>query len=258
MTLHPRAISEIQQEYKKTQSIRAVHRQLGHSLSTIHKYVRQKFPNTTPQQRITAVKTKSELLTGIYVGLWMGDGTQYTDNGAYTTKICSSKTNIELNQFVQKLIKTLFGKKTHTNVHPKKNDLYIRMYSKFIYNYIYAFVAVQESKTHTVQLKQHISNYSEKFLRGVLLGLTLSDGYVKKTLVFRSTSHQLALNFASILEKYGFTPTIRKKVRKQPNWNDITTVRLGIYDTKNIISLLNKTILETGISKMSVQQLKYA
>jgi len=254
--LSAQEIDTIQHMYKRLGTIRSVQRNLGYSLSTVHKYVRKKFPNDNIQPK-TALISKNELLIGTYVGIWMGDGTQYMDSGSYTIKICSSKKNTALNKFIVQLILLLFNKKAHYNADPIKNDLYIRMRSKFIYHFIYEFTAQEKNKTKTIRLKNELCEYSDNFLLGILLGLTLSDGYIKKSLIFRTTSERLAKNYADILRKYNFNPTLTKKARNELNWSDIVTVRLGTKETETIISVFNHAIKTNVSSKMCINQLKY-
>lgn len=100
--------------------------------------------------------TKDKRLIGIYVGLWMGDGTQYYE-GAYTIEICSHKCCSKLNLFIQRIIYLIFSKNTMLLKEKNTNRAYIKFRSKFIFDFIHAYVDFKDDKkTNSVQLKKPV------------------------------------------------------------------------------------------------------
>jgi len=118
-------IEQVVELYKRCNSLRKVCEQLDISISSAHKYVSQnKIINK--HNIIDRLNSSDERLIGLYVGLWMGDGTQYYDHG-YTIKICSDKRNILLNKFIQEKILELFSKNTNLKEISKTNQAYIKL-----------------------------------------------------------------------------------------------------------------------------------
>ena len=105
-----------------------------------------------------------------------------TSHRGYTVKICSNKRQKKLNKFIQEVISGLFGKNTCLINEKNTNRAYIKFSSKFIYYFIFDYVKIVGNKTRTVRLKNDIETYSTEFLKGVLLGLSLSDGHLDKSI----------------------------------------------------------------------------
>ena len=103
-------INEFLKLYEKFGSLRKVSRLTGRSVNTIKKYITGKIPvKLCP--RVLNVNSTNNLLIGVYVGLWMGDGTQYYDN-SYVVKFCSNKQQNNLNLFIKDIILKLFNKQS--------------------------------------------------------------------------------------------------------------------------------------------------
>ncbi len=246
-------IKEIREIYLRLKSVHKVSKKLHISISTAYKYAGDLAPH---QNIITSLKTKNERLIGIYVGLWMGDGTQFY-NGRFNIKICSNKKDILLNSFIQDVIFRLFGKTTTLVMEDKTNRAVIRLWSRFIYNFIYTYVKHERNKTHTVRLRKNINKYSKAFLEGCLLGLILSDGYLKERLTFNVTSVKLAKNMIDILRKFRCNPHKYVCEREKFGYKDLQSISLVRSESKMIENLFNSILLKLGHLN-SFNDLKYS
>jgi len=240
--------------YRKSRSLREISRQTGRSPNTIKKYLNKKI-ELKLQNNIVKVKTQDDLLVGTYVGLWMGDGTQYYDD-SYVVKFCSNKKQKDLNEFISNIIIRLFDKKPWLINDKDTNRAYIKLKSKFIYYFIYEYCSFDKNKTLTVNLKNNIESYPEDFLRGVILGLSLSDGYLKKRFCFNSISKNLSLNAYSILLQMGYNPYIYVHIRSKWKWHDLHMISLRTEESKTLLVELNDILQKLGSNK-SFQELKY-
>ena len=127
--LNDKEIKEICDLYKQHYSLREVAKIKRRSLSTLHKYTSLHSVIKT-QNNVSRVSTDDDRLMGVYVGFWMGDGTQYNDRNRYTIKICSNKKNMKLNKFVQDIIYKTFGKRTRLSEVNLTNQAYINIQVK--------------------------------------------------------------------------------------------------------------------------------
>ena len=253
-SLSQEQIAQIGKDYSECHSFRKTCRRLNIYIGTAHKYT-SKLNIINRQNIVKRLKSRNERLIGLYIGLWMGDGTQYYDKG-YTVKICSNKNNRLLNQFIIHSILQLFGKKAVVHNISNTNQAYIKFSSKFIFNFVYNYVDRDLNKTHSVRLKENIQMYSKEFLEGCLLGLSLSDGYLKKKFRFSVTSEKLAENTSDILTKLGSNPRIYLDNRQKYGWKNLHTVYLTISDSTKVESLLDK-ILKKLKCNYTFQELKY-
>ena len=246
-------VKNIRSAYVELKSLGKVSRLFRISKSTAHKYIYDLAPH---QNIITSLRSNDQRLLGTYVGLWMGDGTQYYDDN-FTIKICSNKKDVLLNKFIQEIIFNLFGKTSSLNGDSKTSRAYVRFHSKFIYDFISNYVQHENNKTHSVRLKYDIDSYSTEFLEGCLLGLTLSDGYLKKCFVFNVTSERLSTNMKDILIKFGFNPRLYTFKRERFGHKDLQSIRLIVKESRIVENLLDKVILDLGYH-YSFNELKYS
>ena len=233
--------------YNKGTSLRTIAQKLKVSPNTVKKYLLLQGINVKSKNIIYDVKVKDELLIGLYCGIWAGDGTQYLDNG-YRIKICCHSQNKELIKFIQDLLINLFGKKSKL-VEEERNRALIRFNSKFIYNYVRNFLEYKDKKTYTVHLKHHIDKYSKQFLRGFILGLMLSDGYLKERFYFNTTSKGLAKDMTLILENLGFRYNEYIHDRTKQGWKDLHSISLTKQNSRRILGIFDETLIETGYTK---------
>lgn len=245
-------IENIRKAYINLKSMHKVSRVLSVSKSTAYKYA----GNLAPHQNIiTSLCSDDQRLLGTYIGLWLGDGTQYYDDN-FTIKICTNKNNILLNQLIQDILLNLFGKSSSLAKSSNHSSAYIKFHSKFIYDFIYEYVEYEGRKAHSVRLKKNLDKYGNKFLEGCFLGLMLSDGYLKHTLSFNVTSVRLANNMKDILLKFGFDPYISITRREKFGWKDLHCVRLRVQDSKLAELFLDGVLHNLGF-KYSFKELKY-
>jgi hypothetical protein len=248
-------IKQIIETYNKCKSLRKVCKQLKISIGSAHKYT-TKHNIIHKNNIITKLHSSNKRLIGLYIGLWMGDGTQYYDHG-YTIKICSNKKNVLLNKFIQDIIFRLFNKHTRLVNETKSNRANVIYESKFIFSFVYSYATIDEGKkTYTVRLKEDVKSYSTDFLEGCLLGLILTDGYLKRILSFSSASYNLAKNFEEILEKFGFHPYTYVDKRENYKLGCVHVVKLSPKESKNIILLLDTILQKIGCAD-TFQELKY-
>ena len=208
------------------------------------------------QNIIKSIHNNDERLIGVYVGLWLGDGTQYFDRG-YTIKICSNKRDVLLNKFIQELIFEIFGKNTILVEEKDTNRAYIKFKSKFIFDFIQNYVNYYAGKkTYTAKLRKRAGSYTKPFLEGCLLGLALSDGYLKDKFVFSVTSSRLAKNIYDILKNFKYDPHCYIQRREKYRWKNIHTVYLSSKQSSKLELLLNRIIKDMGF-QYSFKELKY-
>ena len=242
-------------EYQKGDSLRYITKKHDIGLGSVHKYITEA-GIIRKHNIIEKILTKDEQIIGLYIGLWMGDGTQYPDKG-YRIKICGNKRDLLLNKFIQDNIYTLFGKKTRLYTVSSTNQAYIIYKSKFIYNYIYNYISQEnKQKTYTVRLKRNVNLYSKKFLEGCLLGLILSDGYLKNKFCFNVISKRLSKNMTDILTLLGYHPKIYTHRRKIYGWKDLQMVTLNVEESHKLNLFLDKVLKELKCA-YSFQELKY-
>lgn len=247
-----RALSQEQviqliEDYKEYGTLREVSRINNVSPNTVKKYAFQEMIVKT-QNIVNRVCSNDECLIGTYIGIWLGDGTQYFDRG-YTVKICCNKDDKYLNKFIQDIIYKLFGKSTALIKEPLTKQAYIKFRSKFIFTFIKDYVVFDEKKkTYTVKLKKRAGCYNTSFLEGCLLGLTLSDGYLKTTFSFNVVSSRLAKNMHDILKKFRYNPYHYVHKREKYGWKDLYMVRLNTKDSKRLKLLLDGIIKKLGYS----------
>lgn len=240
--------------YRRLGSLRAVSKKTGRSVNTIKKYLLGKTPLNL---RITIknANISDDTVVGTYVGLWMGDGTQYHD-GSYVVKFCSNKKQKELNLLIQDVIIKIFNKKSWLIEDCKTNRAYIKLRSKFIYDFINKYCYFDNNKTLTVCLKENIENLSENFIDGVLLGLALSDGYLKKRFYFSSISDELSKNVYDILLKRGFSPNKYTHDRSRFKWHDLHQIYLSVGESQDLLRNFDSTIQRLESNK-TFTELKY-
>jgi len=240
--------------FKRYKSLRTVSRLCNSSPNTVDKYVSKKFK--VERKNIVNDFKNDKKLIGVYVGLWMGDGTQYRDKD-YTVKICTNKEDRILNEFMQEIVFKLFNKKSSLIFIKDTKQAYIKFRSKFIYKFIDKFASYEkEHKTSTVSLKYPIEQYSIDLLKGVFLGLMLTDGYLKKRLYFNVISEKLAKDMQNILRRLNLKSNIYIHKRKKYGWKDLYMVRLNVKDSKKAERELTTT-LETMNFQISFKELKY-
>ena len=73
--------------YGEGRSLRYISQNKKVSLSTVKKYLSANKVDVVQKNIVKTLNNEDELLIGLYIGIWAGDGCQYFD-GAYTIKIC--------------------------------------------------------------------------------------------------------------------------------------------------------------------------
>lgn len=232
MVLSSEKICKIRSAYASYGSLRAVGREVGCSQNTVRKYVADSML-IREKSVVNSLASNNEILIGLYVGLWMGDGTQYYDHG-YTVKICCNKDNRLLNEFIKESLRKLFGKSGRLTADKTTRRAVIRLSSQFIFEFPYSYVSRGEHKTYTICLKWPVPSYSDGFLKGCLLGLMLSDGHLKKRAHFNVTSRRLANNMCELLLHFGFHPSMYVHRREKYGWRDLYMVSLSIRQSRQL------------------------
>jgi len=253
--LNEQEILEICKLYKECGSLRGVNRVHKRSINTIKKYASMHM-NVKTQNLVKQLCTEDQRIIGTYIGLWMGDGTQYYDK-SFTVKICCNKDEITTNDFIKDIIYKLFKKKTYFSVYTKTKSAYIKLHSKFIFDFVKKYVNYNDKeKTISVHLNDNIKCYSNEFLEGCLIGLIMTDGYLKKRMVFVSISNSLAQNMADILKQFGFKPSIYIQNRKEKGWNDNHYVYLTKHESLQLTEFLDNSLKQMGYNS-TFKELKY-
>ncbi len=232
----------IKELYLKHQSTRKVAKLTGLSTSTVSKKL-EKLGILNKQQRITKIKTNDKLLIATYIGIWAGDGCRFYRKGYYS-KIHLHKDNKLLSKFISKIIYDLFGKETHMNF-DGRNRASIRTYSKFIHDFPENYLNLGKNKTKTVHLKKI---YSKQFLRGFLLGLMLTDGYLKIRFTFVTISKKLSEQVIEILKRLELDPKLYIHKRAKYGWNDLYMINLKKEQSRKSEEMLNATIKDLNFT----------
>jgi len=193
------------------------------------------------QNLVYKVRTNDETLMGVYLGVWAGDGTQYYDKG-YRIKICCNSKDKKMIEFFKFVLKQLFGKTTLYLAIEERHRALLRFNSKFIYNFPKNYLMYGENKTHTVHLKNKLEEYSNDFLDGFLLGLSLTDGYLKEKFCFNVTSENLVRDVFEILKTKGLNPSIYIHDRKKYGWKDLHMLRLNRKESRTLLEDLNSVL----------------
>lgn len=238
-------IKEFSNLYKNGHPLRAVAKKYSVSPNTVKKYLQNNGVMVRCKNIVYDLKKNDELLIGLYIGIWAGDGTQFLDKG-YKIKICCDRRNKDLTQYFQKIICNLFDKQTRIVLEKTDNRSYIVFKSKFIYSFVYKFLDFNEDKTYSVCLNNSLSTYSDQFINGFFLGLMLTDGYLKTKFYFNSISIGLAQNVSDILKKFDMSPEVYVHNREKYGWRDLNMVRLNRKESSKALCLLDRIIEETG------------
>ena len=253
--LSNKEIKELCKSYQHIGTLRGVSRKFGRSQNTIKKYV-SRFMEVKRQNLVKGLASSDSRLIGTYVGLWMGDGTQYYDRG-FTIKICSDKRRKNLNNFIQDLIIRLFRKKSYIVEEKTTNRAYIKFASKYIFDFIYEYVILNVGKkTYSIKLKKNVNHHKIDFLEGCLLGLSLTDGYLKKFIRFNVISSRLAKNMYDILARFGFNPHHYIHDRREYGWKNLHMISLKKEESERLTRFLDEIIKKLGYDH-SFNKLKY-
>lgn len=202
-------LTNICEDYKKGNSLRMLSKRYNKCLSLLY-YHLNKRGILRKYKIVKFLKNNNELDIGTFIGFWIGDGSKFLGNRRdYNIKFYLNKNNSELLNFIKKLLIDLFDKwKFDYYYEENTNKAIIRFRSKFIYNFINEYVYYDRNKALTIKLKNEINDYKDNFLKGLLLGLTLSDGSIKYKYIFTSISKELVNNLYLIFKKFGYNPYI--------------------------------------------------
>lgn len=238
------AIRVEEELYEKYQSLRMVHKLTGIPVSTLW-YRLSKKNRLCRKTIVKEIAEDNELLKGTYVGLWAGDGSRYYDTG-FISKIHLDKRDEDLAFFCKTIIKRLFKKNVKVYSGGEKNKAAIKIHSKFVYQFPERYLDFSSQKSKSVRLKD-LGN--SEFLKGVLLGLTLSDGYLKDKFVFASVSSALAKQVSVLLQRRGFSPKTYVHKRHKYGWSDLHLVRLSNEESRQLKSEFEDTLSKLNIGK---------
>ena len=228
---------------------------LGYSPNTVKKYVQGRYAVNSPRI-VRSLQTSDERVIGVYVGLWMGDGTQYMDAGSYVVKFCLHADQNRMVEFIQELLMQLCEKPSHVVKSSLRQRQYVRLYSKFLFEWIAEYAVFSSRKTQTVRLRGAISTYSREFLEGFVLGLMLSDGYLKKKACFNVVSKGLASDMYAVLEEFGYAPRLYVHDRSSYGWSDLHMVWLRVTESQQLSRFLDEVLSALGCG-WSFRELKY-
>ena len=188
------------------------------------------------------------MLIGLYIGAWCGDGTQYYDEG-YVIKIFCHRKHKKMIRFFRTVLAELFGKTVTRVVEEKGLISLIKFKSKFISSFVFNYVQYNGNKANTVGLKDAVIEYSPDFLRGFMLGLALTDGYLKERFMFNVTSKTLSDNAMTILKRWGFHPKRYIHDRSKYGWRNLYMVRLNRKESQQLKSNLDKVLKELSFTE---------
>lgn len=247
-------LKKIISDYENRYSLRKLSKKYGYSVGNLH-YHLTKINIIRKNNIIKAVNIFDEFLIGIFIGLWAGDGSKFIDRGRYSIKFHLNKNDNNLINFIKELMLKLFNKNIRATLEKETNRATIIFYSKFIYNFIDDYVSYGENKTLTVRLKRDISNYSINFLKGFLVGMCLSDGYLKEKYILNLTSYELIKNNYEVLDNFNFESKIYLQNREKYGWSTLYSLKLNRLITISFIAFLNNAI--KPYTYLDIVSLKY-
>lgn len=243
--MEPKLLNKLKEEYISGKSLNTLCDKYSIPKSTLY-YNLSKFNIIRKTNTITKLNCNSELLIGTFIGIWAGDGSKFRDRGRYVTKIQLHRQNLDLIEFIGKIIKDLFGKSASLCL-DGGNRASLRIYNKFIHQFIKNYLSFEDNKCLTISLRNKIEDYSQNFLNGFILGLTLSDGSIKRNVfVYSTISKKLKNNVINLLISKKYSPKLYVHKRTNYGWYDLNQVRLQKYPTTKIIYELNGIISQLG------------
>ena len=239
----------ILKEYTKGYSIRSLSKKYGCPRSTLryHLVKNNILRLNKKPEIIKKVKKHNHLMIGTLIGLWAGDGSKFKDRWCYIIKIHLHKNDKGLANMIKRLLHTIFDKNSRFVSEKTNNKAVVITISKFIYEFIDKYVVYGKNKTLTVKLRNDTFSYSKRFLKGFLLGITLSDGYIKERFVLNVISHPLIMNVYGIFTKLGYHPRIACQNRRKYGWHNLYSISLSRKETVKLKNLLNQTLRNLGI-----------
>lgn len=159
-----------------------------------------------------------DFLIGQFIGAFAGDGNFFFGKKYYHYRISFS---ISLKERVYafelgEIITKIFGKKPY--FFETKDVILVIVYGKDIFEFINNYLKWGGKKTYSVELKQDISKYSNKFLRGFVRGFFDTDGFItinnKTFLGLGSVSKKIMLQVSNILNLLGVKHSFNKRKAK--------------------------------------------
>ena len=250
---------ELQKElcglYRSGNSIRALSTGYGIPKSTVYDNL-NKFDVVRRNAKITNLQNRNQIAIGALVGLWAGDGSRFRDkNGKYTVKIHVSKNDKNLIEFVKFLYKKLFDKEPNLySSNNTSNSASLKIDSKFIYYFFDEYLTYVGRKAHTIQLKHNVNKYSDNFLNGFLLGLVLSDGYLKKCFCFSTVSKGLAKNIIGTLKAFNYKNYCY--LYDNRNWRPVYSIKVERNKVEKLRTFLDKILKDLKMEKY-FNEIKY-
>ena len=247
-------LNHITKDYKDGFSLRFLSKKYNLGITTIY-YNLKKIDVIRKNNIIKSLNNFDEFLIGTFIGFWAGDGSKFIDRGRYCIKFHLNKNDNNLIKFITELILNIFNKKINVVLEKDTNRATIIFYSKFIYYFIEEYVSYEENKTLTVRLKYNIINHSINFLKGFIVGMCLSDGYLKEKYILNLTSYELIKNNYEILNKFNFDSKIYSQNREKYGWNTLYSLRLNRETTISFKNCLNDFI--QTYTNLDIVSLKY-
>jgi len=260
--MKPELQKEICEVYKSGDSIRIISKKYSIPRSTVYDNL-NKFGILRRHVKIIDLKDRNQLIIGALVGLWAGDGSRYIDkNGRFTVKIHLSKNDRNLIEFIKFLYEKLFGKEPKLySSNRNGNSASLKIDSKFIYYFFDKYLSYDPKgrKVYTIRLKTIIDRYSKDFLKGFLLGLVLSDGYLKDCFCFATVSKGLAENIIETLNIFNYKTYCYLFNNRNliGNWKPLYNVKIERSKVTDIKTFLNNTLRNMKIER-SFSEIKYA
>ncbi len=240
-------IKQFTKDYENGSSLRKLNRIYNIGTSSLY-YHLSKRGVIRKIRLVKFVKNDDSFLIGSFIGLWAGDGSKFRDKWMYTIKIHMNKNDHDLLRFIEELMFKLFDKKFNYYPENINNKATIRFRSRFIYDFIDRYLIYRNNKTLTVQLKKSLKEYDNNFLKGFLLGLILSDGYIKDKFILDSISKNLVNNLNLVLKKFNYYPKIYQRRPSSYGKHLLYRLVLNRKQTLKLKSFLNKVILESGFN----------
>lgn len=198
--MHKSILKKIIRDYKNGYSFKKLNKKYNYSVGNLY-YHLNKTSFIRKNNIVKQLKNNNQLLIGIFIGIWMGDGSKFKDRWSYVIKIHLDKRDILLTNFIKEILLNLFDKTCRVVLEKESNRGTIIMNSKFIYDFIDKYTLYQENKTLTIKLKRRTSKYNQDFMNGILIGLILSDGFMKGRLIFNTISKELSKVMYNMLKE---------------------------------------------------------
>ncbi len=189
---------------------------------------------------------------GEFLGAFAGDGSLvYSKDRGYRIIFYLGGAEFKYAEHLKSVISKVFSKDSRIRFEKNKYEILVDFFSKEISNIIKEFLFWEKKKSNSVKLIK--MPQSDDFVRGIIDGLTCTDGYVgDKNITFTSTSPFLSQQYAAMLNKFD----IKSKFYSYNRLNKSSTeYYVKIYGRENLEKFEREIKLSEPIKNIKLENL---